>query len=53
MEAAGGYQEQQIRYASQPEYLALEDKDILRDCASCSHILVGNFTGFTRTDDSN
>ena len=34
-----------LSFASQPQHLAIEDKEILKDCASCSQVLIGNFTG--------
>ena len=37
--------ESSLSFASQPQHLAIEDKEILRDCASCSQVLIGHFTG--------
>jgi len=37
--------ESSLSFASQPQHLAIEDKEILKDCASCSQVLLGNFTG--------
>ena len=34
-----------INFASQPQHLAIEDKEILKDCAGCSTVIVGSFTG--------
>jgi hypothetical protein len=34
-----------VNFASQPQHLAIEDKEILKDCAGCSQVIVGNFCG--------
>ena len=34
-----------INFASQPQHLAIEDKEILKDCAGCSTVILGSFTG--------
>lgn len=41
----GGGNPASINFASQPQHLAIEDKEILKDCAGSSTVIVGSFTG--------
>ena len=44
-------------YGGQPQYICLENKDILQDCLSSSRVCVGNFTSkkkaFINLDNKN